>query len=50
MMLHPENMVGCFRDVLEVQEGAFMMFWPSGEWGFGSRGGVSGVCHCEFEY
>jgi len=50
MMLHPKDVMGCFCNVLEVQEGAFMMFWPRRKRGFAGRGGVSGVCHCEFEY
>jgi hypothetical protein len=48
MVLHPEDVVWSLGNLLEMQEGAFVMFWPRREWGFGRRvgGGVSGVCHC----
>ena len=50
-MLQPQDVVGSFSDLLEVQDGAFVMFWPRRKWGFGSGvgNGIRCVCHCEYE-
>jgi len=45
--------MGGLGDMFQMKEGAFVMFWPRREWGFGDRdrirNGVSGVCHCKYK-
>ena len=43
--------MGSVGDLLEVQDGAFVMLWPRRERGFGGGVGneIRSVCHCEYE-